>query len=128
MEDEIFGPILPILSFSNLDEIIKQIKAKPKPLAFYAFSNDKAVKDKLLNEISFGGGAINDTVMHICNPHLPFGGVGESGMGNYHGLAGFNAFSHQKSVLEKPFWFEPPLKYSPYSKTKLSWIKWIMRL
>jgi aldehyde dehydrogenase (NAD+) len=123
MQDEIFGPILPVISYTDLNEAINLIKSRPKPLACYVFTNDKRIRDKVLREISFGGGAVNDAVMHISNGNLPFGGVGSSGIGSYHGKAGFATFSHFKSILDKPFWLEPNLKYSPYSKLKLSWIK-----
>ena len=123
MEDEIFGPILPIICYDKLDEAIFKIKALPKALSCYVFSNDKAEKEKLLNEISFGGGAINDALLHISNSHLPFGGVGNSGIGSYHGKAGFSTFSHFKSIIEKPFWLDNTLRYSPNTNTKLSWIK-----
>jgi len=126
MADEIFGPILPVISYSNLDEAIAKIKSKPKPLSCYIFTNDTAIKNKLLNELSFGGGAVNDALMHISNSNLPFGGVGSSGIGSYHGEAGFATFSHHKSILEKPFWLEPNLKYPPNTGKKLSWIKWLM--
>ena len=123
MEDEIFGPILPVISFSNLNEVIKEVKQKPKPLACYIYSRNRKEVKKLLKEISFGGGAINDSVMHLSNPKLPFGGVGLSGMGSYRGEAGFRTFSHYKSVLDKPFWFESTLKYPPYTKRKLKVFK-----
>lgn len=123
MEDEIFGPILPVISYSDLDQAIILIKSKPKPLACYIFTNDSTIKNKLLKELSFGGGAVNDAVMQFTNSNLPFGGVGDSGMGSYHGKAGFDTFSHYKSILDKPFWLEPNLKYSPYSEKKLKWLK-----
>lgn len=126
MEEEIFGPILPVISYSDLNDAIVKIKSRPKPLACYIFTNNNAIKNKLLKEISFGGGAINDTLMHISNSNLPFGGIGNSGIGNYHGEAGFSIFSHFKSILDKPFWFEPKLKYPPYSEKKLSMIKKII--
>ena len=125
MKDEIFGPILPVISFSNLDETIKMVKDRPKPLSCYIYSKNRKTIDKLLKEISFGGGAINDSLMHITNDNLPFGGVGHSGIGSYHGKYGFNAFSHYKSILDKPFWLETPLKYSPYSIKKLKMLKWL---
>lgn len=125
MNDEIFGPILPIIAFANLDEAIKKVKENPKPLSCYIYSKNKKVIDKLLKELSFGGGAINDSVMHLSNSNLPFGGVGFSGMGNYHGKAGFDSFTHNKSILEKPFWFEANFKYAPYSSFKLKIIKWL---
>ncbi|MCF6278792.1 MAG: aldehyde dehydrogenase [Flavobacteriaceae bacterium] len=126
MKDEIFGPILPVISYSNLDEIISKIKARPKPLSLYIFTKNKTIRDKILHEISFGGGAINDAVMHITNNYLAFGGVGESGIGSYHGEAGFKDFSHFKSILQKPFGFEPNFKYPPYTKKKLDWIRKIL--
>jgi|TARA_R100000479_G_scaffold33554_3_gene14060 aldehyde dehydrogenase (NAD+) len=127
MQEEIFGPILPVLSYSNLEEAISEVRKFPKPLSCYVFTNNKKTKRKILNEISFGGGAINDAVMHISNPNLPFGGVGQSGIGNYHGKAGFDCFTHYKSILDKPTWLELPIKYSPHTKRKLKWIKRIMR-
>lgn len=123
MQEEIFGPILPILSYTDLDDAILQIKSQEKPLALYLFTNSKKVKDKVFNEISFGGGALNDTIMHFVNPNLPFGGVGNSGTGSYHGEYGFKAFSHQKSIIEKTNWFEPFVKYAPYTKLKLRLLK-----
>ena len=126
MKDEIFGPILPVISFTDIDAIIKEIKARPKPLSLYIFTKNNNIRDKILHEISFGGGAVNDAIMHITNSHLGFGGIGESGMGSYHGEAGFKDFSHFKSILQKPFGFEPNFKYPPYSKKKLSWIRRIL--
>jgi aldehyde dehydrogenase (NAD+) len=123
MEDEIFGPILPVIGFSNLDEAIAEVKQKPKPLACYIYSKNRKEVKKLLNEISFGGGAINDSNMQMSNPKLPFGGVGPSGMGRYRGEAGFRTFSNYKSILDKPFWFESSLKYPPYTKGKLKLFK-----
>jgi len=126
MEDEIFGPILPVIEFDNLDEVISQVNNRPKPLSLYAFANTKKIKKRILKEIPFGGGCVNDTIMHLTNPKLPFGGVGFSGMGNYHGSAGFDAFSHPKSVLYKGMWFEPFLKYKPYTKVNKKILKWII--
>ncbi|MFT7072099.1 aldehyde dehydrogenase [Patiriisocius sp. Uisw_017] len=127
MQEEIFGPILPVIVYRSLDDVISKVKAQPKPLSCYVFTNDAAVKKKILNEISFGGGAINEALMHITNPNLPFGGVGNSGIGSYHGEAGFRTFSHYKSILEKPTWLEFPIKYSPYSATKLKWLKRMLK-
>lgn len=120
MQEEIFGPLLPVMSFESLDEVIAQIKARPKPLALYLFTQDQKVKNKVLQEISFGGGCVNDTIMHITNGLLPFGGVGHSGMGRYHGEEGFKAFSHFKSVVDKGFGPEPELKYPPYTEEKVA--------
>ncbi len=126
MEDEIFGPILPVLSFEDLDEAIKRVKDRPKPLSCYIYGKDKKMIDKILHEVSFGGGCINDSIMHLSNSRLPFGGVGHSGMGSYHGKAGFDSFSHHKSILEKPFWFEAPIKYAPYTSWKKKLVKWLL--
>jgi aldehyde dehydrogenase (NAD+) len=127
MQEEIFGPILPVLRYTSLNEAINIIKSQPKPLALYLFTNNRSIKTKVTNELSFGGGAINDAIMHITNHHLPFGGVGDSGIGSYHGEAGFRTFSHYKSMLEKPLRFEPNLKYSPHSESKLKWIKRLLK-
>ncbi|PKV49821.1 aldehyde dehydrogenase (NAD+) [Aquimarina sp. MAR_2010_214] len=126
MQEEIFGPILPVLSFDSIEEAITKIKTLSKPLSCYVFTKNKAIKNKVLNEISFGGGAVNDAVMHFTEQSLPFGGVGDSGIGNYHGKYGFDAFSHFKSILQKPFWIELNLKYAPYSAKKLKWLKRII--
>ncbi|XHP74754.1 4,4'-diaponeurosporen-aldehyde dehydrogenase [Arenibacter antarcticus] len=123
MKDEIFGPILPVIEYEDLDAIIAKIKEMPKPLSCYVFTKDKEYKQKVLNQISFGGGAVNDTVMHISNSNMGFGGVGDSGIGAYHGEYGFKAFSHYKGILDKPTWIEPNLKYYPHTKSKLKWIK-----
>jgi aldehyde dehydrogenase (NAD+) len=127
MQEEIFGPILPVLTYDSLKSAIEQVNALPKPLSCYVFTNYKKDKQKILNQISFGGGAVNDAVMHITNTNLPFGGVGSSGIGNYHGEAGFKCFTHYKSVLDKPTWIELPLKYFPHTKFKLKWIKRVMK-
>ncbi|UMB62176.1 aldehyde dehydrogenase [Lutibacter sp. A80] len=126
MADEIFGPILPIISYKNIDEIITQIKLKPKPLACYIFSNNNTFIKKIEKEVSFGSGAINDAIMQITNENLPFGGVGNSGIGSYHGEYGFKTFSHYKSILRKSTWFEPNLKYHPLTNLKLKLIKFLM--
>jgi aldehyde dehydrogenase (NAD+) len=126
MESEIFGPILPIITFTDLDTAVQEVKNRPKPLSCYIYSKNRETVKKLLKEISFGGGAVNDSVMHLSNSNLPFGGVGFSGFGSYHAKAGFDTFSHFKSILHKSFWFEPALKYAPYSAKKLKWIKRIM--
>ncbi len=126
MQEEIFGPLLPVIGFDNLDAAIKAVKSQPKPLACYIYSRNKTIIKKLLHEVSFGGGAVNDSVMHLTNSNLPFGGVGLSGMGNYHGKAGFDCFSHHKSILHKPFWLEPKIKYPPYSALKMRIIRLLL--
>jgi len=125
MQEEIFGPILPILTYRKLDEAIAMIRQKPKPLALYLFTQNRETEQKVLSEVSFGGGCVNDTILHLATPHMPFGGVGESGMGGYHGKFSFDAFSHRKSILKR--WAKPdiPLRYAPYDG-KMKWIKKIM--
>ena len=127
MQEEIFGPILPVLTFTDLNEAVKNVQLLPKPLSCYVFTSSDQVKNKIIKEISFGGGAINDTIMHISNPNLPFGGVGSSGFGSYHGQAGFNCFSNFKSLLDKPTWYESSLKYAPYTQKKLAIIKKLLK-
>ncbi|WP_281202596.1 aldehyde dehydrogenase [Cytobacillus kochii] len=119
MQDEIFGPILPVLSYKELDDVISKINEQPKPLALYLFSDDKKVQQKILQSISFGGGCINDTVMHLSSPHLPFGGVGNSGIGSYHGRASFDAFTHYKSVLKQTTKVDFPFRYPSEKSLKL---------
>ncbi|GAB2992833.1 aldehyde dehydrogenase [Cyclobacterium sediminis] len=126
MKDEIFGPILPVISFDKLEKAISEVKSRPKPLSCYIYSKNRKIIRNLLKTLSFGGGAINDSVMHLTNSKLPFGGVGFSGIGSYHGKAGFDSFTHYKSILDKPFWFEPNIKYAPYSKCKKAIIQWMM--
>jgi aldehyde dehydrogenase (NAD+) len=126
MEDEIFGPVLPVLTYDDLDKAIAFIKSKPKPLALYLFSESSTLRKKLLREVSFGGGSTNEVLMHFSNDHLPFGGVGNSGMGNYHGEAGFKSFSHFKSFIQKPTLFEFPFKYFPYKGWKSAMIKRVL--
>ena len=126
MQEEIFGPILPVISFDTIEEAIAQVKAQPKPLSLYIYTKSSKITDRLLNELSFGSGAINDSVMQLSNHHLPFGGVGNSGMGSYHGKSSFDNFSHFKSILHKPFWFESSMKYAPYTNIKLKLVKWLL--
>lgn len=114
MQDEIFGPILPVLTYTSLDDAIEQVNAHEKPLALYFFSNDKMQQQRILEETHFGGGCINDTISHLINPNLPFGGVGESGVGSYHGRNSFELFSNQKSVVHRGTWIDLPLRYPPY--------------
>ena len=126
MQEEIFGPILPIIEYEDLTNVIEMINAHEKPLALYIFSKNKKVQRKIVNETSFGGGCINTTVLHAGNPYLPFGGVGSSGMGNYHGKASFDTFSHQKGILNKSLIVDPKLIYPPY-KNKVDILKKMYR-
>jgi len=123
MQQEIFGPILPIIEFDSLDWAIKEVKNREKPLSLYVFTSNNKNKNKILHELSFGGGAVNDAIMHIANSNLPFGGVGHSGMGSYHGKDGFDTFSHYKSILDRSTLVEPPIKYPPYVNWKKSLLK-----
>lgn len=114
MQEEIFGPIMPILTFSNFDDVIKQLKDKEKPLALYLFTSNKKHIKKVNEQLSYGGGCINDCVIHLATSEMGFGGVGESGMGSYHGYDGFIAFSHFKSIVDKKTWIDLPMRYQPY--------------
>lgn len=115
MQEEIFGPILPVLSFTSLNDAIETVNGGEKPLALYLFSSSKNKQDVVLRCAHFGGGCVNDTLSHLANPNLPFGGIGESGMGSYHGQTSFDLFSHQKSVLHRGTWLDLPLRYPPYA-------------
>jgi acyl-CoA reductase-like NAD-dependent aldehyde dehydrogenase len=126
MQEEIFGPILPVLTYERIEEAIAFVNDRPKPLALYLFSKNSRLQKQVLRETSSGNACINDTIMQVGVSGMPFGGVGDSGMGSYHGKAGFDAFSHYKSVLFKPFWLDIPLRYAPYAG-KLDLIKRIMR-
>lgn len=126
MQEEIFGPVFPVIGYTDYDEILQKIIEGEKPLAAYLFTKNEEEKTRLLHLVSFGGGVINDTLMHITNHYLPFGGIGNSGIGSYHGEYGFLAFSHQKSVIDKATWGEPDLKYPPYTDKKMHWIKKVM--
>lgn len=122
MQDEIFGPILPILSYADEDEIDSIINRYEKPLAFYVFSSSNDFSQKLLRSYSFGGGAVNDVMVQFVNDRLPFGGIGHSGLGAYHGKHTFDTFSHQKAVTKRGTWLDVPLRYAPYNG-KLKWLK-----
>lgn len=115
MQDEIFAPFMPVFFYQNLQECIDLIHSFQRPLALYLFTQDKGVEQRIIKEISYGGGCINDCIMHIANPNLPFGGVGYSGMGSYHGKANFETFSHKKSIYHSPK-FEIPLRYPPFDR------------
>lgn len=118
MGEEIFGPLLPILTFDTLDEALDTVESHPHPLAFYFFSEDKAAQKKVLDTCRFGGGCINDTIIHLATSDMPFGGVGESGMGSYHGRVGFETFSHYRSIVNKKTWMDLPIRYQKYTRLK----------
>lgn len=118
MGEEIFGPLLPILTFDTLDEALDTVESHPHPLALYFFSEDKATQKKVLDTCRFGGGCINDTIIHLATSDMPFGGVGESGMGSYHGRVGFETFSHYRSIVDKKTWMDLPIRYQKYTGLK----------
>ncbi len=123
MEDEIFGPLLPILTYTDLEGAIQSINQLSKPLALYLFTSDKQAEEKVLTEISSGGVSINNTVTHLANPELPFGGVGHSGIGAYHGYYSFTTFSHEKSILKTSTKINVPLLFPPYNDKNLKWVR-----
>jgi aldehyde dehydrogenase (NAD+) len=125
MADEIFGPILPVLKYAGIDEAIARVNARPKPLALYLFTNDEEVQKRVLERTSSGGVTVNHTLLHLTVPALPFGGVGASGLGAYHGKFSFETFSHRKSVLIKPTWLDLKFIYPPYDKTKRKLVRWL---
>ncbi len=127
MGEEIFGPILPVITYENFDEIYGMIDHNPTPLALYLFSTNKKRQREVLNRVSFGGGCINDAVVHVATPHMPFGGVGASGMGGYHGKSGFDTFTHYKSIVDKKLFPDLTLRYQPYSKKKEKFVKMVMK-
>ncbi len=126
MQEEIFGPILPVIEFDNITQVIDAVNCRPKPLALYLFTSDKDVEKQIVKRISFGGGCINDTIVHLASSRMPFGGVGESGMGCYHGNWSFDTFSHRKSILKKSFLIDIKTRYAPYGN-KLKLLKLLMR-
>lgn len=127
MQEEIFGPVLPVIAYDTLDEAISYITGHEKPLALYLFSDDTGTIDRVMKECSFGGGCINDTIIHLASSRLPFGGVGASGMGHYHGHYSFETFSHAKSIVNKAVWMDIPLRYHPYTRKKETWIRRFMK-
>ena len=126
LQEEIFGPILPLVTYETLDDAIEWISQHPDPLALYIFSNNRTNQAKLLKKLPFGGGVINDVLIHFSNPELPFGGRGRSGVGNYHGKFSFETFSHRKPIVNGSTLFDPKLRYPPY-RNKLQWLKKLMR-
>ena len=118
MGEEIFGPVLPVLTFDQVEEALDFVNARPRPLALYLFSREKRTRELFLRKASFGGGCINDTVIHLATSRLPFGGVGNSGMGSYHGKDSFDTFSHRKSIVQKSSLIDLPVRYAPYSPVK----------
>ncbi|MFZ4520692.1 MAG: aldehyde dehydrogenase [Bacteroidales bacterium] len=126
MQEEIFGPVLPVLEFRELSEVVHYVNTHPKPLALYYFSDSKAKQEEILRTTSSGGGCINEVLMHIANDRLPFGGVGNSGMGHYHGKFSFEVFSHSRSIMKKANFIDVPIRYAPY-KNKISLVKMLIK-
>ena len=122
MQEEIFGPVLPVFGFQSMEEALSLIHQHKNPLAFYLFTSSRSKENAWIEKVSFGGGCINNTIWHLSNSYLPFGGTGDSGIGAYHGKYSFNCFSHMKSVMKTPIWFDPDFKYPPY-KGKLKWFR-----
>ena len=127
MQEEIFGPILPIMTYQNIQEAIEYINSQEKPLACYIFSHDQSIQDLLLKSCSFGGGCINDTIIHLATSELGFGGVGYSGMGSYHGKKSFETFSHTRSIVKKATWIDLPFRYYPYTSLKDKLIRMFLK-
>jgi aldehyde dehydrogenase (NAD+) len=127
MQEEIFGPVLPVMTYKHMKEVTEYVHSRPKPLALYLFTTDKKMERHILKNISFGGGCINDTIIHLATPYMGFGGVGESGMGSYHGRLSFDTFSHKKSIIKKANWMDLPMRYPPYTKTKDKLVRFFMK-
>ena len=127
MQEEIFGPLLPILTVRSMDEALAFVNARPKPLAFYIFTQNKSVVQMFLRRASFGGGCVNDTIIHLATSAMGFGGVGNSGMGSYHGKKSFETFSHEKSIVKKYTWLDLPMRYQPYTKQKDKMIRTFLK-
>lgn len=127
MQEEIFGPVLPIISYQSMDEAVQIIRDREKPLALYLFTESKDLQKQMTKHVSFGGGLVNDTLIHFANSNLPFGGVGHSGMGSYSGAYSFDTFSHAKGMSRKTTLFDLPFRYPPYTDFKLKAIQWLTR-
>lgn len=127
MGEEIFAPVMPFIAYDSLDAALDLVRSRPKPLAMYVFTRDKAVERKVLKTCSFGGGCVNDTVIHLCSDQMGFGGVGDSGMGSYHGKLSFDTFTHYKSIMKKALWIDLPMRYHPYKESNLALIRKFMK-
>ena len=127
MQEEIFGPILPVLTFEHLDEAIQKVNSMAHPLALYMFTSDRRAAKKVMTRCGFGGGCVNDTIIHLATTQMGFGGFGESGMGAYHGKTGFDTFTHYKSIVDKKTWLDLPMRYQPYRKVWESAVRFFLR-
>lgn len=123
MGEEIFGPVLPVIAYDDLDEALRFVERRPTPLALYLFTQDRTLARRVMRDVAFGGGCVNDTIMHLATSHMGFGGMGNSGMGSYHGRKSFEAFTHEKSVVSKATFFDAPFRYQPYT----SWKRFFVR-
>ncbi len=127
MQEEIFAPILPVVTFEELDEVISYVNSHSKPLALYLFSSSKKNQKRIMSACDFGGGCVNDTIIHLATSNMAFGGLKQSGIGGYHGKVGFDTFSHKKSIVDKKTWLDLPMRYQPYTKTKFRLIKMFLK-
>ena len=127
MLEEIFGPVMPVLTFKNIDEAIDKVNSLAHPLALYIFTSNKKISDKVISHTGFGGGCVNDTIIHLATTEMGFGGFGESGMGSYHGKTGFNTFSHYKSIVDKKTWIDLPMRYQTYKSFNEKLIRLFLR-
>ena len=127
MQEEIFGPVLPVIAYDSLDEAVGFVNSREHPLALYLFSEDKRTQERFLKSVPFGGGCINDTIIHLATSRMGFGGVGNSGMGSYHGKKSFDTFSHEKSIVDKSTWMDLPVRYMPYSPIKDKLLRMFLR-
>lgn len=127
MQEEIFGPVLPVMTYDDLDECIRFVRSRPRPLALYLFTESRAVEERILSTCSFGGGCVNDTIIHLANSRMGFGGVGHSGMGSYHGKLSFDTFTHYRSIVRKSTWIDLPMRYHPYTAKNFSLVRRLMK-
>jgi aldehyde dehydrogenase (NAD+) len=127
MQEEIFGPVLPMLVYKDLETCIEYIRDNEKPLSLYMFTRSRQTKKRIFETCSFGGGCINDTIVHIATPYMPFGGTGGSGMGSYHGKASFDAFTHYRSIMKNSSRIDIPIRYRPYTENKEKLIRFLMK-
>ena len=127
MSEELFAPVLPVLTFRTLDEAFQIIRSYEKPLALYLFTSSRSAEERVLSEIAFGGGCINDTIIHLATPYMGFGGVGNSGIGSYHGKKSFETFSHEKSILKKSTQIDLPIRYQPATERKFRLLKRVVK-
>jgi aldehyde dehydrogenase (NAD+) len=127
MQEELFGPVMPIITYSDINQCVEFVRDRPKPLGLYVFTNNNAVSETMLRRTSSGGAIVNDVVVHLSNPELPFGGVGDSGMGSYHGQRSFDCFSHHKAVLRRTPMFDAPQRYPPFTEFNQQFLEFLQK-